>query len=144
MHPYDGRVVSNFIRQALAGEPITIYGAGTQTRSFCYVDDLLDGFLALMNAPDDLPGPVNIGNPVEFTIRELAEMTVELCGGSSPIINAKPLPADDPLQRCPDITLAQTRLGWAPRVQLREGLARTIAYFRSIDLAKFRAPTPNF
>ena len=144
MHPYDGRVVSNFIRQALAGEPITIYGEGTQTRSFCYVDDLLDGFMLLMNAPDSLPGPVNIGNPIEFTIRELAEMTVELTGGKSQIVNAKPLPADDPLQRKPDITLARTRLGWEPKIPLREGLVRTIAYFKSIDMAKFRAPTPNY
>ncbi len=144
MHPYDGRVVSNFIRQALAGEPITIYGEGTQTRSFCYVDDLLDGFLLLMNAPDSLPGPVNIGNPIEFTIRELAEMTVELTGGKSQIVHATPLPADDPLQRKPDITLARTRLGWEPKIPLREGLVRTIAYFKSIDMAKFRAPTPNY
>jgi UDP-glucuronate decarboxylase len=144
MHPFDGRVVSNFIRQALAGEPITIYGEGTQTRSFCYVDDLLDGFLALMDAPDDLPGPVNIGNPGEFTIRELAEMTVELSGSRSPIVRAKPLPVDDPLQRRPDITLARAKLGWEPKIPLREGLARTIAYFRSIDMSRYRAPTPNY
>jgi UDP-glucuronate decarboxylase len=144
MHPFDGRVVSNFIRQAIRGEPITIYGEGSQTRSFCYVDDLIDGFLALMAAPDDLPGPVNIGNPGEFTIRELAEMTVELCNSRSQIIKSKPLPADDPLQRRPDITLARTRLGWEPKIALRDGLARTIAYFQSIDMAKFRAPTPNY
>ena len=144
MHPYDGRVVSNFIRQAIAGEPITIYGEGTQTRSFCFVDDLLDGFEALMAAPDDLPGPVNIGNPGEFTIRELAELVVELSGSRSEIVRAKPLPADDPLQRRPDISLARARLGWEPKIALREGLARTIEYFRSIDLARFRAPTPNF
>jgi UDP-glucuronate decarboxylase len=125
-------------------EPITIYGEGTQTRSFCYVDDLLNGFLALMDAPDDLPGPVNIGNPTEFTIRELAEMTVELSGSKSQIIKARPLPADDPLQRKPDITLARARLGWEPKVPLREGLARTIAYFKSIDMDQFRAPTPNY
>jgi UDP-glucuronate decarboxylase len=144
MHPYDGRVVSNFIRQAVQGEPITIYGDGKQTRSFCFVDDLLDGFIAMMNAPDSLTGPVNLGNPGEFTIRELAEMTVALSGSTSPIVVAKPLPADDPLQRKPDITLARTRLGWEPKVQLREGLARTIAYFQAIDMAQFRAPTPNF
>jgi UDP-glucuronate decarboxylase len=137
-------VVSNFIRQAIAGEPITIYGEGTQTRSFCYVDDLLDGFLALMNAPNEVTGPVNIGNPGEFTIRELAEMTVELSGSKSTIIKARPLPADDPLQRKPDITLARAKLGWEPKIPLREGLARTIAYFKSIDMSRFRAPTPNF
>jgi UDP-glucuronate decarboxylase len=144
MHPYDGRVVSNFIRQAVQGEPITIYGDGKQTRSFCFVDDLLDGFIAMMNAPDSLTGPVNLGNPGEFTIRELAEMTVALSGSTSPIVVGKPLPADDPLQRKPDITLARTQLGWEPKVQLREGLARTIAYFQAIDMAQFRAPTPNF
>jgi UDP-glucuronate decarboxylase len=137
-------VVSNFIRQALAGQPITIYGEGTQTRSFCYVDDLLDGFLALMDAPDGLPGPVNLGNPGEFTIRELAEMTVELSGSKSTIVKDRPLPTDDPLQRKPDITLARTKLGWEPKIPLREGLARTIAYFKSIDISRFRAPTPNF
>ena len=144
MHPFDGRVVSNFIRQALAGEAITIYGEGTQTRSFCYVDDLLDGFLAMMDAPDSLAGPVNLGNPAEFTIRELAEMTVSLSGSRSEIIRARPLPTDDPLQRKPDITLARTQLGWEPKVPLRDGLARTIAYFRSIDMSKYRAPTPNY
>jgi UDP-glucuronate decarboxylase len=144
MHPYDGRVVSNFIRQAIAGEAITIYGEGTQTRSFCFVDDLLDGFIAMMNAPDELPGPVNLGNPTEFTIRELAELTVELSGSKSSIIKARPLPADDPLQRKPDITLARTRLGWEPKVPLRDGLARTIAYFKALDMGRFRAPTPNY
>jgi UDP-glucuronate decarboxylase len=144
MHPYDGRVVSNFIRQALAGEPITIYGEGTQTRSFCYVDDLLDGFLAMMDAPDALPGPVNLGNPAEFTIRELAEMTVALSGSRSEIVRARPLPTDDPLQRKPDITLARTQLGWEPKIPLRDGLERTIAYFRSIDMSRYRAPTPNY
>ena len=144
MHPYDGRVVSNFIRQALAGEPITIYGEGTQTRSFCFVDDLLDGFQALMDAPNEVTGPVNLGNPGEFTIRELAEMTVELSGSRSQIVKSRPLPADDPLQRKPDITLARAQLGWEPKIPLREGLARTIAYFKSIDIRQFRAPTPNF
>jgi UDP-glucuronate decarboxylase len=144
MHPYDGRVVSNFIRQALAGEPITIYGEGTQTRSFCFVDDLLDGFQALMDAPNEVTGPVNLGNPGEFTIRELAEMTVELSGSRSQIVKSRPLPADDPLQRKPDIALARAKLGWEPKIPLREGLARTIAYFKSIDIRQFRAPTPNF
>jgi UDP-glucuronate decarboxylase len=144
MHPYDGRVVSNFIRQALIGEPITLYGEGTQTRSFCYVDDLLDGFLKMMAAPDSLTGPVNLGNPGEFTIRELAELVVELSGSSSKIIRTKQLPQDDPLQRQPDITLARTQLGWEPKIALREGLVRTIAYFKSIDFSQFRAPTPNY
>ena len=144
MHPYDGRVVSNFIRQALIGEPITLYGEGTQTRSFCYVDDLLDGFLKMMAAPDSLTGPVNLGNPGEFTIRELAELVVELSGSSSKIICTKQLPQDDPLQRQPDITLARAQLGWEPKIALREGLLRTIAYFKSIDFSQFRAPTPNY
>ncbi|MBL9149479.1 MAG: SDR family oxidoreductase [Phycisphaerae bacterium] len=144
MHPYDGRVVSNFIRQALSGEPITLYGDGSQTRSFCYVDDLIDGFLKLMAAPDDLTGPVNIGNPHEFTIRELAEKVVARVGGASRIVQARELPPDDPKQRKPDITLARTRLGWEPRVPLDQGLAKTIDYFRGIEFAKFRPPTPNF
>jgi UDP-glucuronate decarboxylase len=128
MHPADGRVVSNFIMQALRGEAITIYGRGDQTRSFCFVSDLIEAFLAFMEQ-DELIGPINIGNPVEFTIRELAEQVVELTGSSSSI-EFRPLPQDDPLQRQPDITLAQTRLGWRPRVELREGLGRTIDYFR--------------
>jgi UDP-glucuronate decarboxylase len=128
MHPNDGRVVSNFIVQALNNEPITIYGNGTQTRSFCYVDDLIEGFIKLMQTPADLPGPVNLGNPNEFTIRELADKVVELTGSRSPII-AKPLPSDDPLQRQPNIALAKERLGWTPQVQLDEGLRKTIAYF---------------
>lgn len=144
MHPYDGRVVSNFIRQALSGEDITIYGDGSQTRSFCYVDDLIDGLLAMMDAPDDVTGPVNLGNPGEFTIRELAEMVVELTGSQSKIVRAKPLPEDDPVQRQPDITLARDRLGWQPKVSLQEGLKRTIAWFQSVDLSAFRAPTPNY
>ncbi|CAA9482800.1 MAG: UDP-glucuronate decarboxylase, partial [uncultured Sphingomonadaceae bacterium] len=130
MHPADGRVVSNFIMQALRGEPITIYGDGSQTRSFCFVDDLVDGFLKLMASGPDLPGPVNIGNPNEFTIGELATLVIELTGSKS-TIERRPLPQDDPLQRRPDISLAQSRLGWAPKVQLREGLERTIAYFNS-------------
>jgi UDP-glucuronate decarboxylase len=128
MHPNDGRVVSNFIMQALQNEPITIYGEGTQTRSFCYVDDLIDGFIALMAAPADFPGPVNLGNPNEFTIRELADKVIELTGSRSSIV-AKPLPSDDPLQRKPDISLAKAKLGWTPKIQLDEGLRSTIAYF---------------
>lgn len=132
MHPADGRVVSNFIMQALRGEPITIYGDGSQTRSFCFVDDLVDGFLKLMASGSDLPGPVNIGNPNEFTIGELATLVIELTGSKS-TIERRPLPQDDPLQRRPDISLAQSRLGWTPNVQLREGLERTIAYFNSSE-----------
>ena len=144
MHPYDGRVVSNFIRQALAGEPITIYGDGAQTRSFCYVDDLIDGFLKMMNGPEDFHGPVNMGNPGEFTIRELAELVVELSGSSSQIINERPLPNDDPLQRKPVIDLARERLGWEPKVALRDGLQRTINWFKETDLSLYRPPTPNY
>jgi len=143
MNPYDGRVVSNFIRQAIAGEPITIFGSGDQTRSFCYRDDLVDGMMRMMAAPDDFVGPVNIGNPGEFTIRELAELTVQLCGSSSEIVH-RPLPVDDPERRRPDITLARDRLGWEPTIPLREGLARTIAWFRTVNLADYRPPTPNY
>jgi UDP-glucuronate decarboxylase len=143
MHPFDGRVVSNFIRQALRGEPITIFGDGTQTRSFCYRDDLVEGMIRMMNGPDDFTGPVNIGNPAEFTIRQLAGLALELTGSTSPLVE-KPLPADDPERRRPDITLARERLGWEPTVPLREGLARTVAWFRSVDLDAFRAPTPNY
>jgi len=128
MHPNDGRVVSNFIMQALQNEPITIYGQGTQTRSFCFVDDLIEGFVRLMDTPADFPGPVNLGNPNEFTIRELADKVIELTGSRSAIV-AKPLPSDDPLQRQPNIALAKERLGWTPKVQLDEGLRKTIAYF---------------
>jgi UDP-glucuronate decarboxylase len=143
MHPYDGRVVSNFIRQALAGEDITIFGDGSQTRSFCYCDDLVDVIIAMMNGPDSFVGPVNIGNPGEFTIKQLAEMVIELVGGKSKLVY-KPLPSDDPMQRKPDITLAKTKLGWEPKVQLREGLQKTIAYFKSVNMDEFRAPTPNY
>jgi UDP-glucuronate decarboxylase len=129
MHPNDGRVVSNFIVQALRGEDITIYGDGTQTRSFCYVDDLIDGFVRLMNQNETV-GPVNIGNPGEFTMLQLAELTLKLVGGQSKIVH-KPLPSDDPKQRRPDITLAQKVLKWAPTVPLEEGLKRTIAYFKT-------------
>ncbi len=144
MHPYDGRVVSNFIRQALRGEDITLYGDGSQTRSFCYVDDLVDGMLRMMSAGDDFPGPVNLGNPDEFTIRELAQQVIELTGSRSKIIEARPLPEDDPVQRQPDITLARQKLDWEPAVKLRNGLAKTIEWFRSVDLSTFRAPTPNY
>ncbi|TVQ32414.1 MAG: SDR family oxidoreductase [Phycisphaeraceae bacterium] len=143
MHPFDGRVVSNFIRQALAGEDITIFGEGSQTRSFCYVDDLVDGIIAMMNGPDDFTGPVNLGNPEEFTIRELAERVIDLTGAGSKLI-FQPLPEDDPKQRQPDITLASDRLGWKPGVELADGLARTIEWFRSINLDHYRAPTPNY
>ena len=143
MNPYDGRVVSNFIRQAIAGEPITIFGSGDQTRSFCYRDDLIDGMMRMMAAPDEFVGPVNIGNPGEFTIRELAELTVQLCGSSSEIVH-RPLPVDDPERRRPDITLARDRLGWEPTIPLREGLERTIGWFRTVDLADYRPPTPNY
>ena len=142
MHPYDGRVVSNFIIQALSHEDITIYGDGSQTRSFCYVDDLLDGFLKLMDAPDDCPGPINIGNPGEFTIKELAELTIKLTGSKSKLI-FMPLPSDDPLQRKPDITLAKEKLGWEPKIGLEEGLGKTIEYFKSIDLNEYRKPTDH-
>ncbi len=201
MHPYDGRVVSNFIRQAVAGEDLTLYGDGSQSRSFCYVDDLIDGMMKMMAGPDDFPGPVNLGNPDEFTIRQLAElvkdltlygdgrqtrsfcyiddlieglmkmmeapddfpgpvnlgnpdefgihdlarMVVELTGSSSKItVEARPLPENDPQHRRPDIALAKARLGWEPTVRLREGLQRTIEWFRGVDLSTFRAPTPNY
>jgi UDP-glucuronate decarboxylase len=129
MHPQDGRVVSNFIVQALQGSPITIYGAGSQTRSFCYVDDLVSGLIALMNSGDDITGPINLGNPKEFTIKELAERVLELTSSNS-ALNFLPLPEDDPRQRKPDITLACKLLGWAPSVNLEDGLTLTIEYFR--------------
>ncbi|MBX3355973.1 MAG: SDR family oxidoreductase [Phycisphaeraceae bacterium] len=144
MHPFDGRVVSNFIRQAMRNEPITMYGDGSQTRSFCFVDDLIDGFLKMMAGPDDFVGPVNLGNPGEFTIRELAEKVVKLSGSSSTVGSGRPLPQDDPLQRCPDISLAKAKLGWEPKVHLDEGLRRTIAWFKSIDMSAYRPPTPNY
>jgi UDP-glucuronate decarboxylase len=128
MHPNDGRVVSNFIVQALGNAPITLYGDGTQTRAFCYVDDLIDGFLALMAAEDDITGPINLGNPVETSVAELAELVIELTGSRSETVY-RPLPIDDPIQRCPDTTEARAVLGWEPRTELRIGLARTIAYF---------------
>lgn len=131
MHPNDGRVVSNFIVQALRNEPITIYGDGGQSRSFCYVDDLIEAFVRLMNTPDDFTGPVNTGNPNEFTIKELAEKVIELTGSGSKLVY-KPLPSDDPMQRQPDITLAREKLGWEPTIQLEEGLKRTIPYFEQL------------
>ncbi|MDF3075284.1 MAG: putative UDP-glucuronate decarboxylase [Alphaproteobacteria bacterium] len=131
MHPNDGRVVSNFIVQALRGEDITVYGEGQQTRAFCYVDDLIEGFLRLMGTPDDFTGPVNLGNPVEITIRELAERVIRLTGAKSKLV-LRPLPQDDPMQRCPDITLAKKVLGWEPKVKLEDGLTKTIAYFDAL------------
>jgi UDP-glucuronate decarboxylase len=137
MHPADGRVVSNFIMQALRGEPITLYGDGSQTRSFCYVDDLIEGLIRLMNSSAGFTGPVNLGNPVEFTMKELAERVVELTGSPSPLV-ARPLPQDDPRQRQPDISLAREHLSWAPMVPLRDGLQATISYFRNtwIDVGR--------
>jgi UDP-glucuronate decarboxylase len=143
MHPFDGRVVSNFIRQALHDEDITLFGDGSQTRSFCYRDDLVEAIIRMMHGPDELVGPVNIGNPNEFTIRELAEQVIELTGSKSTIVHA-PLPADDPTRRQPDISLATSRLGWKPSIELREGLTRTVEWFRGIDLDSYRPPTPNF
>ncbi|MGA2465188.1 MAG: UDP-glucuronic acid decarboxylase family protein [Thermodesulfobacteriota bacterium] len=131
MHPNDGRVVSNFILQALRGEAITIYGDGSQTRSFCYVDDMVDGLIRLMNSPDDLTGPINLGNPEEITILELADKIIKLAASRSEII-FKPLPADDPRQRKPDITLAKEKLGWSPWTSLEEGLGKSIAYFDTL------------
>ena len=135
MHPKDGRVVSNFIMQALAGSPITIYGDGSQTRSFCYVDDLIEVFISLMNTPDEFSGPINTGNPYEFTILELAEIVIDLTNSSSKIIN-RPLPEDDPIQRQPDISLAENMLNWRPKIQLEEGLKKTIPYFEELIRVK--------
>ncbi len=129
MYPNDGRVVSNFIMQALKGEDITVFGDGSQTRSFCYVDDLVDGLIKLMNTPDDFSGPVNLGNPVEFSILELAQKVVELTGSKSRIVY-KPLPQDDPVRRCPDITLAEKELRWQPKMGLEVGLRKTVEYFQ--------------
>jgi UDP-glucuronate decarboxylase len=132
MHPNDGRVISNFIVQALLGRDITVYGDGRQTRSFCFVDDLIDGLFRLMNSPDDFTGPVNIGNPGEYTILELADKIITLTGAKSTIVY-KPLPQDDPLQRKPDITLAREKLGWNPVTDLENGLQRTIDYFKNLN-----------
>jgi UDP-glucuronate decarboxylase len=143
MHPYDGRVVSNFIQQALTGQDITIFGDGSQTRSFCYRDDLIEGMIRMMDGPDEFVGPVNLGNPGEFTIRQLADLVIEMTGSQSKIVE-KPLPADDPKQRKPDITLAKKWLQWEPTVPLRDGLKKTIEWFRSIDMRRYRPPTPNY
>ncbi|MCH2209227.1 MAG: SDR family oxidoreductase [Lentisphaerales bacterium] len=131
MHPDDGRVVSNFIMQALSGKDITIYGDGSQTRSFCFVDDLLDGMMKLMNSPTDFTGPVNVGNPGEFTIKELAEMVVEMTDSRSKI-SYQQLPQDDPMRRRPDISIAKEKLDWQPTIKLQEGLKKTIEYFKSL------------
>jgi len=128
MHPNDGRVVSNFIVQALTGQDITIYGNGDQTRAFCYIDDLLDGLVRMMETDDDILGPVNLGNPHEISIRQLAELVIEMCDSRSRIVS-RPLPQDDPTQRCPDITRAEQLLGWKPQVPLVTGIPKTIAYF---------------
>jgi UDP-glucuronate decarboxylase len=142
MHPFDGRVVSNFIRQALAGEDITMFGDGQQSRSFCYVDDLIDGFLCMMDT-NEATGPINLGNPSEFTMLELANLVLELTGSDSELV-MKPLPADDPLQRQPDITLATSTLGWEPTIPLTKGLKKTITWFSEIDLSEWTPPTPNW
>lgn len=131
MHPDDGRVVSNFIVQALRGQDITLYGEGTQTRAFCYVDDLVEGFVRLMGTDDTVTGPINLGNPHEITVRELAETVITLTGARSKLVH-RPLPADDPTQRCPDITQARAVLGWEPTVALHAGLGKTIAYFEAL------------
>jgi len=131
MHPEDGRVVSNFIVQALRGEPITVYGEGIQTRSFCYVDDLVDGLIRLMDSSDEVTGPINLGNPGEFTIAELAQIIIEAVGSSAQIVH-RPLPQDDPTQRRPDISTAKDVLGWSPTVDLTAGLSKTIDYFREL------------
>ncbi|NND99703.1 MAG: SDR family oxidoreductase [Pirellulaceae bacterium] len=143
MHPYDGRVVSNFIRQAIAGEDITIFGDGSQTRSFCYRDDLVDVIIRMMNNDDGFIGPVNIGNPGEFTIKELAEEVIRISGSKSKLVQ-RPLPSDDPTRRQPDITLAREKLDWEPKIPLEQGLEKTIKWFQSINLTDYRPPTPNF
>ena len=142
MHPFDGRVVSNFIRQAINGEDITIFGDGSQTRSFCYRDDLVEGMIRLMNA-EDMTGPVNIGNPGEYTIRQLAELILELTGSKSKLVE-RPLPQDDPTRRCPNIDMAKEKLGWQPTISLRDGLEKTIEWFKTIDFEAYRPPTPNY
>lgn len=143
MHPFDGRVISNFIRQALSGEDITIFGDGSQTRSFCYRDDMIEGMIRMMENSSDCIGPVNLGNPGEFTIKELAEIVIEMTGSRSKLVY-EPLPPDDPTQRQPDISLAKKVLGWEPKIPLREGLAKTIDWFRTIDFGHYRPPTPNY
>ena len=143
MHPFDGRVVSNFIRQALCGEDITIFGDGGQTRSFCYRDDLVEGMLRMMAGPNDFNGPVNLGNPDEFTILELANLVIELTGNPAKVVH-KDLPVDDPTRRRPDISLAKEKLGWQPTTKLREGLEKTIGWFKTLRWEEYRAPTPNY
>ena len=141
MHPYDGRVVSNFLVQAINGEDITVYGEGKQTRSFCFVDDLIDGLIRLMNQEETI-GPVNIGNPGEFTIKQLAELAIKTVGSASKIVHL-PLPGDDPKQRKPDISKARQHLGWEPKIPLEEGIVKAAAYFKSLDLARFKKPTQH-
>ncbi|MCS5584788.1 MAG: NAD-dependent epimerase/dehydratase family protein, partial [Pseudomonadales bacterium] len=143
MHPFDGRVVSNFVRQALANEPLSIFGDGSQTRSFCFRDDLVQGMIAMMENGQDFYGPVNLGNPGEFTILELAQQVIELTGSSSEIIHGD-LPVDDPVRRQPDIALALAELNWQPSTDLASGLKQTIDWFREIDLSDYRPPTPNY
>ena len=143
MHPFDGRVVSNFIRQALAGDDITIFGDGSQTRSFCYRDDLVEGFIRMVNGPSEITGPINMGNPGEYTIKQLAEIVLELVGSKSKLIY-QDLPADDPTRRQPDITLAKKHYDWEPKVALRDGLVKTIDWFKTINPDDYRPPTPNF
>ncbi len=143
MHPFDGRVVSNFICQALANQPLTLFGNGEQTRSFCYRDDLVQGLIRMMDATDDFTGPVNLGNPDEFKISELADLVLNLTNSKSKIVQ-RPLPDDDPTRRRPDIRLASERLDWQPTTGLQEGLEKTIEWFRAINLAHFRPPTPNY
>jgi UDP-glucuronate decarboxylase len=142
MQPDDGRVISNFIVQALLGQDITIYGDGQQTRSFCYVDDMIEGFIKLMASPDSVLGPINLGNPVEFTIKQLANTVIKMVGGKSKIIY-KPLPSDDPKQRQPDIELAKTTLNWEPKVDLEQGLIKTIRYFEGVHLADLKSIQPK-
>ena len=143
MHPFDGRVISNFIRQALTGQPLTIFGDGSQTRSFCYRDDMIEGMIRMMENDQELIGPVNLGNPGEFTIRQLAEMVIEMTGSWGGL-DFHPLPVDDPAQRQPDISLARQKLGWEPTVSLQQGLATTVDWFRSIDMSHYRPPTPCY
>jgi UDP-glucuronate decarboxylase len=143
MHPFDGRVISNFIRQALTGQPLTIFGDGSQTRSFCYRDDMIEGMIRMMENDEGFIGPVNLGNPGEFTIRQLAEMVIEMTGSRAGL-DFHPLPVDDPAQRQPDISLARQKLGWQPSVTLQQGLAATIDWFRSIDMSHYRPPTPCY
>ena len=144
MHPFDGRFVSNFIRQAIHGEDLTLYGDGQQTRAFCYVSDLVSGLMALMDSTDEVTGPINLGNPGVFTIRQLAEMVAAQTDNKSEIVQTRPLPVDDPKDRRPDITLAGKMLQWEPSIPLEDGLARTIEWFKSININDYEPPTPNY